>query len=86
MVEKDLTLLLPALALSQEGIKAEAVYNGPISAPIAAGQVLGELVLDLPEMEDIRVPLVAEADVPVGGFGKHLSVATGALMARVSGS
>ena len=86
VVEKDLTLLLPALALAQEGIKAEAVYNGPISAPIAAGQVLGELVLDLPEMEDIRVPLVAEADVPVGGFGKHLSVATGALMARVSGS
>ncbi|MBC7137410.1 MAG: D-alanyl-D-alanine carboxypeptidase [Defluviimonas sp.] len=85
VVEKDLTLLLPALALAQEGVKAEAVYNGPVAAPIAAGQVLGELVLDLPEMEDVRVPLVAEADVPVGGFGKHLSVAAGALMARVSG-
>ncbi|MEC8195405.1 MAG: D-alanyl-D-alanine carboxypeptidase, partial [Pseudomonadota bacterium] len=54
--------------------------NGPIEAPIAKGQPLAELVLmpeDLPEM---RIPLVAEADVPEGGFGIRLRTAAGVLM------
>lgn len=76
--ESDIEVLLPVLA--QNKVKAEVIYNGPIAAPIAKGQPLAELVLmpeDLPEM---RIPLVAEADVPEGGFGIRLRTAAGVLM------
>ncbi len=76
--ETDIDVLLPVLA--QNKVKAEVIYNGPIEAPIAKGQPLAELVLmpeDLPEM---RIPLVAEADVPEGGFGIRLRTAAGVLM------
>ncbi|MBO6898429.1 MAG: D-alanyl-D-alanine carboxypeptidase [Shimia sp.] len=76
--ESDIDVLLPVLA--QNKVKAELIYNGPIEAPIAKGQPLAELVLmpeDLPEM---RIPLVAEADVPEGGFGIRLRTAAGVLM------
>ncbi|MBE1290883.1 MAG: D-alanyl-D-alanine carboxypeptidase [Rhodobacteraceae bacterium] len=76
--EIDIDVLLPVLA--QNKVKAEVIYNGPIEAPIAKGQPLAELVLmpeDLPEM---RIPLVAEADVPEGGFGIRLRTAAGVLM------
>ena len=76
--ERDIDVLLPVLAKNK--VKAEVIYNGPIEAPITKGQSLAELVLmpeDLPEM---RIPLVAEADVPEGGFGIRLRTATGILM------
>jgi D-alanyl-D-alanine carboxypeptidase (penicillin-binding protein 5/6) len=76
--ERDIDVLLPVLA--KKKVKAEVIYNGPIEAPITKGQSLAELVLmpeDLPEM---RIPLVAEADVPEGGFGIRLRTATGILM------
>nr|WP_283427686.1 D-alanyl-D-alanine carboxypeptidase family protein [Shimia sagamensis] len=76
--ESDIDVLLPVLAKNK--VKAEVIYNGPIEAPISKGQSLAELVLmpeDLPEM---RIPLVAEADVPEGGFGIRLRTATGILM------
>lgn len=76
--ENDIEVLLPVLA--QNKVKAEVIYNGPIEAPIAKGQSLAELVLmpeDLPEM---RIPLVAEADVAEGGFGIRLRTAAGVLM------
>ncbi|MGR3714574.1 MAG: D-alanyl-D-alanine carboxypeptidase family protein [Shimia sp.] len=70
---EDIDVLLPVLA--QGKVQGEVVYNGPLQAPITAGQELAELVLmpeDLPEM---RIPLVAEVDVPLGGFGVRINTA-----------
>ena len=72
-VAEDLTLLVPAL--NQDGITAEVVYTGPIEAPIAAGQQLGELVITLDELPEKRIPLVADADVARGGFAVRLRTA-----------
>lgn len=77
---KDLTLLLPALASNQ--LQAEAVFNGPIKAPIKKGDVLGKLVVHVPDMPDASVDLVASADVAQGGFMKRLTSAWSALSAR----
>ncbi len=76
--ETDIDVLLPVLARNK--VQAEVIYKGPVPAPISAGQPLAELVLmpeDLPEM---RIPLVAENDVPEGGFGIRVRTATGILM------
>lgn len=81
---EDIRLLLPAIA--QGALKAEVVYSGPFTAPITAGSELAELVIDVPELGQTRVPLVAEADVAKGGFMVRLKTAARALQARYLGS
>ncbi|GAA0292532.1 D-alanyl-D-alanine carboxypeptidase family protein [Rhodovulum strictum] len=74
----DLKILLPALA--QGALEAEVIYRTPILAPIEAGQELGELVIARPDMEPMRVPLVAERSVGRGGFVPRLRTATEVLI------
>lgn len=81
---QDLKLLLPAVG--QQGMVANVNYRGPIDAPIVAGQPLAELVVSIEGMPVRRVPLVAEADVPRGGFVVRLRTAAGALFARFAGA
>lgn len=80
---EDLTLLVPALV--QEGVTAEVVYNGPVAAPITAGQPLAELVVHVPDLPDRRFTLVAEADVARAGFMGRMTTAAQALMRQVAG-
>jgi D-alanyl-D-alanine carboxypeptidase (penicillin-binding protein 5/6) len=72
-VAEDLSLLVPIL--NEGDISAEVIYNGPIEAPIAAGDQLGELVVKLDGLPEKRLPLVAESDVPRGGFTTRLRTA-----------
>lgn len=72
-VAEDLNLLVPEL--NQGDINAEIVYNGPIEAPIFAGDQLGELVVQLEGLPEKRLPLVAESDVLRGGFTTRLRTA-----------
>ncbi len=76
----DVSLLMPALATGE--LAAEVVYQGPIEAPIAAGQELAELVIARDGMPDTKVPLVAEAAVPRGGFMPRVKVAAMVLLDR----
>lgn len=78
---EDVVRLMPALA--QENVTAEVVYKGPVEAPITKGQQIAELVLQVPSMAEARIPLVAEADVPTGGFITKLSTAAQVLFRRV---
>ncbi|KEP70943.1 D-alanyl-D-alanine carboxypeptidase [Thioclava sp. BHET1] len=78
--EQDLNLLIPAGA--KDKVKAEAVFDGPIQAPIKKGQKLGKLVITVPGLQDPReVALVAENDVKRGGFMVRVKAA----MARLGG-
>ena len=81
---EDIRLLVPAVA--QGELQGEVVYNGPIAAPIAKGTVLGELVIDVPELGSQRVPLVAESDVAKGGFLVRLKTAAKVLQDRYLGN
>ncbi|MCL7464437.1 D-alanyl-D-alanine carboxypeptidase family protein [Phaeovulum sp. NW3] len=78
---EDVTMLVPALA--QDTMTAEAIFNGPIEAPVAAGQALGELVITVPGLDaPRRVPLVAQTDVAKGGFMVRVKAAFERLGAR----
>lgn len=81
-VAEDLDLLVPVLA--RDNIDAQVIYNGPIDAPITAGQPLAELVFQLPDLPETRVPLVAENDVAVGGFGVRLRTAAMILLNKLA--
>lgn len=68
-------VLLPAGA--QSGVTAEAVFNGPIEAPIAKGDKLGELLVNIPGAGQSRLPLLAAEDVDRAGVvGRLQSAAT----------
>ncbi|MBL4928653.1 D-alanyl-D-alanine carboxypeptidase family protein [Fuscibacter oryzae] len=81
---QDVRLLIPAA--SKAGLAAEVVYTGPIKAPVAKGATLAELVITMPDMPEHRIPLVAEADVPMGGFVTRLQTAIGHLQATYLGT
>jgi serine-type D-Ala-D-Ala carboxypeptidase (penicillin-binding protein 5/6) len=80
---EDIRLLIPALA--QEGLQAQVVYNGPLTAPVAKGQRVAELVIDVPGLPERRVPLLTEAAVEKGGFLDHLTAAAQKLYADYIG-
>jgi D-alanyl-D-alanine carboxypeptidase (penicillin-binding protein 5/6) len=71
-VGKDLVVTLPRATHDQ--LTAKAVFDGPIPAPIAAGQEVGKVVISAPGMTDMEVPLVAGKEVPkLGFFGRMVA-------------
>lgn len=65
----DLAVALPGGPTPPLNIKV--VYNGPIKAPIKAGQHIADLVVTSPGLPVQTLPLVADADVaPAGFFGR----------------
>jgi len=63
---QDLKVTIPA-GLAPE-LSAKVVYQGPIKAPIKAGQHVADLVVTSPDVPAQRLPLVAAADVGEAGF------------------
>ncbi|MDR6116344.1 MULTISPECIES: D-alanyl-D-alanine carboxypeptidase family protein [unclassified Sphingomonas] len=63
---RQLTVTLPAGLDPQ--LSAKVVYQGPIKAPIKAGQHIADLVVSSPDMPAQRLPLVADKDVGEAGF------------------
>ncbi len=79
--EGDLTLLFPVLG--NKDIEAEVVYEGPINAPVSKGQQLAELVIKPEGLPEIRRPLVADKDVPLGGFVVRMMTVGGIVLKDV---
>ena len=77
---EDVKTLLPAISGSE--VPAEVVYSAPIKAPVTRGQQLAELVFAPGDLAEVRFPLVAERDVPVGGFLVRVQTAASALITR----
>ncbi|MHC0054916.1 D-alanyl-D-alanine carboxypeptidase family protein [Actibacterium sp. D379-3] len=78
----DITLLVPAILTGE--IEAEISYDTPIRAPVAEGQKIGELIVQLPDMDAVRVPLVADRAVAKGGFLPRLRTAAQVLMRKLT--
>ncbi|MGR3455326.1 D-alanyl-D-alanine carboxypeptidase family protein [Pseudooceanicola sp.] len=77
---EDLVTLLPVL--TGENLSAEVVYDGPVMAPVKAGDQLAQLILRPEGLPEKRVALVAVSDVPRGGFLVKLRTASRHLMRR----
>ncbi|MEM9738428.1 MAG: D-alanyl-D-alanine carboxypeptidase family protein [Pseudomonadota bacterium] len=48
--------------------KVEIVYDGPLEAPISAGDPVGNLIISLPNRDPISTPLIASEDIPKNDF------------------
>jgi len=78
---EDVALLMPVVGRSE--LEAEVVYDGPVQAPVARGDVLGKLVIRRPELPETEVPLVAAADVPMAGFTGRVRTAAQVLLRQI---
>jgi len=71
-VSEPIKVLAPAY--SQSRFNAMIVTKSPLSAPIKKGEVLGELIIDVPRSDDINqfkkvsFPLVASQEIASGGI------------------
>jgi D-alanyl-D-alanine carboxypeptidase (penicillin-binding protein 5/6) len=63
---RDLAVTLPGG--SAGAMQVRVVYDGPIKAPIKAGQHVADLVVSTPDTPPQRMPLVAASDVGEAGF------------------
>ena len=63
---QDLAVTVPA-GLGSD-LKTRVVYNGPLTAPIAAGAHVADLIVTGPDMAPQKLPLVAGAAVGEAGF------------------
>jgi D-alanyl-D-alanine carboxypeptidase (penicillin-binding protein 5/6) len=73
-VAEDVIVTLPVGARKQ--LDARVTWNGPIEAPIAAGQRVATLTIRTPETDPIEIPVVAADAVARGGYLTRLSAAT----------
>ncbi len=80
----DARTLVPAIG-SRE-ITGRIVYDSPIPAPIAAGDRVGELVVDVAGIGTSRIPLLAGADVAEGGFTVRAQAAAARLLTLARGA
>jgi len=68
-LDNDLRLVLSRNQRSKMAVKVS--YLNPLPAPIAKGQVLGQLVVETPGREPLTLPLKAGKDVgEIGGLGR----------------
>lgn len=61
---------------------ARVVYDGPISAPIAAGEHIADLLIETPGVGTMTIPLLAQNDVAEGGAMTRIISSTGLLASR----
>ena len=67
---EDIILLVPAA--NRDAVSARVEYWGPLDAPIAEGDAVAELVIDVEDLPEKRLTLVADRDVMRGGFVPRL--------------
>lgn len=82
VLAEDLSLLLPVNPIS--ALQTEVVYDGPVKAPIAKGDQIGELIITPEGLPETRVPLVADRDVMRHGFVGRVVAAAMHLAARIN--
>ncbi len=66
----DYAVLVPAIGTTV--VEARVEYDGPLAAPVAQGDEVARLIVEVPGSPPLTFPLVAGADVPRGGFGPRM--------------
>jgi D-alanyl-D-alanine carboxypeptidase (penicillin-binding protein 5/6) len=83
VVPEAVTVLVPAV--QRETLQARIEYEGPIEAPIAAGQHVADLVITVEGLPERRVALVSDREVTRGGVLPRSRAAAQVLLARALG-
>lgn len=82
-VDGALEILVPKIGA--ENMTTKVVYQGPVEAPIAKGDPIGELIISAPGLPETRRALVAAHDVERGGLMPRLRTAALVLLRKING-
>jgi len=69
----------------RDEVRARIVWEGPLEAPIRAGEVVAEMSVEAPGLTPVSVPVVAAEDVAEGGWTVRLGAAGRLLIRDLSG-
>jgi D-alanyl-D-alanine carboxypeptidase (penicillin-binding protein 5/6) len=73
MLKEDILLTLPKV--DKQNLSAELVFNGPLEAPLAAGERIGDLVITIPDQEiQVIYPVYAQAVLTKAGYLQRLPI------------
>lgn len=75
---RDVVITAPYGSIDKAAVKV--VYDAPVAAPIEAGQQLGHIEIDVPDLDPVTVPLVATTAVGPGGFVTRVQAAAQLLL------
>ncbi len=70
VTERDVFVNVPRGRTNEMSMRIE--YNGPLRAPLNAGDSVATLVVEVPGMEPARLPLIVSRNVPKAGFFARL--------------
>ncbi|MES1991976.1 MAG: D-alanyl-D-alanine carboxypeptidase family protein [Pseudomonadota bacterium] len=72
VVAQDVNLIMTPD--QRKALKVSVKYNAPVAAPIAAGQTIGTLSIEVPDKTTLQIPLVSGANVDqLGIFGRGMA-------------
>lgn len=83
IAQETVQVLVPATPGKE--VTARVEWQGPLHAPLMAGDKVGELIVSVPDMPEIRTPVLVEQDVPKAGFVTRLNTAVSVLAGRAVG-
>lgn len=65
-VARNVNITLPRQDI--KNLKVDLVYQGPVAAPVQAGQKIGNLIVSMPNKPDMVIPVVAAESIGKAGF------------------
>ncbi len=80
---EDVNILVPVL--EKNNVTAKITYQGPLEAPVNAGDQIAELIVSIPGLGDRTYPLVATETVPGGGFMVRVRTSALSLLRQLTG-
>lgn len=80
---EDIKVLVPVL--KKDGVTAKIKYQGPLEAPITAGDKVAELIVSVPGIGDATHDLVATETIEAGGFMVRVRTAATVLFRQLTG-
>ena len=80
-LEAGASILVPTSSMDE--ISSKVVYQGPLEAPIASGENIGELIISIPGMPQKSLKLVAAEPVAIGGFISRIRTVALVLLRKV---
>lgn len=66
IVNKDLKITMPRMATTS--VRAQAIFKGPLEAPVTEGQEVGIIRVEIPNTPPIELPITAAKSIPPLGF------------------
>lgn len=66
IVNKDLKITMPRMATTS--VRAQAIFKGPLEAPVTEGQEVGIIRVEIPNNAPIELPITAAKSIPRLGF------------------